>query len=65
MSEVLILTHEYADKSGFQICGVTQNYTVARAWALGGNENHVYRVPLDQILAIHPNSDGWSEWEPE
>jgi hypothetical protein len=60
MTDVLILTHEYADR--MQICGVTQSYVVARTWKAASTENHVYRVPFDQIEATHPTSNGWAEW---
>lgn len=60
-NEVFILTHEYSDKSHFQICGVTQNDAVMLAWINGGEDTHAYKVPLEQILPTHPRSGGWPE----
>jgi len=48
---ILVLTHEYSDKSGFGICGVTRNMTVAMAWSCGGDENHVYALDIDVIYS--------------
>lgn len=62
-TSVYVLTHEYSDKSGYQICGATENYVVAMAWHRGGSENHVYHVTLDHILDIAPASEGWPQWE--
>ena len=61
MKEVYVLTHEYSDNSHFQICGITENGTVMLAWVQGGSENHAYKIPLDQIMPRHPNSEGWPE----
>lgn len=65
MTEIFVLTHEYSDKSHFQICGVTGDFPVVYAWLAGGNENHAYRVPLNQIKYVHPSSDGWPEFRPQ
>lgn len=34
---IYILTYEYSDKSGFKVCGVTDNYSVALAWREADN----------------------------
>jgi hypothetical protein len=65
MNEVYVLTHEYSDKSSFSICGVTEDVNIARTWIQGGPENHIYKIPLNQILPTHPRSNGWSEWHLE
>ena len=44
-----ILIHEYYDKSGFSIRGLTTNELVARAWDRGNTENHVYVGRVDDI----------------
>jgi len=64
MTEIYVLTHEYSDKSRFQICGVTQTLGIVYAWISGGDSNHAYRIPMDQIKAVHPMSDGWTEFKP-
>jgi hypothetical protein len=45
-----VLTHEYSDKSGFHICGVTKSFEVAVAWYRGNDENHIYGLESDEIL---------------
>lgn len=55
-----VLTYEYTDKSGFRICGVTQNYVVAMAWFRAGDEHNIYPVPADRIADF---SEGWPAWE--
>jgi hypothetical protein len=47
---ILVLTHEYSDKSGFSICGVTRNMAVAMAWCYGNFDNHVYALDMDVIF---------------
>lgn len=47
-----VLTHEYSDKSGFTICGVTATYAVAAAWYNANDENNVYAVTLEEN-AVH------------
>ncbi len=39
---VYVLTHEYADKSGFHICGVTESSLVADTWFRANDENNIY-----------------------
>jgi len=57
IGEVYVLTHEYHNH--YQICGVTRDDVVVLAWLHGGTDNSAYKVPLDQIVAIHPQSEGW------
>jgi hypothetical protein len=54
-----VLTHEYGDRSGFRIVGITPDVQAAHLWYVAADENHVYRVT--------PNvwqKDGWERWEP-
>ena len=62
MTTIYVLTHEYSDKSRTQICGITMNETVAIAWSLAGDHTHAYKLPLDQIKPVHPDSEGWPEY---
>lgn len=59
---IFILTYEYSDKSGFKVCGVTQNPVVATAWReanMNSGENHVRVVnALDVIVGI-----GLPDWD--
>lgn len=59
-NNVFVLTHEYSDKSGFAICGVTTNYAVANAWKAASDGNHkVYNVEMDNFKHF---SVGWEPW---
>ncbi len=56
---IYVLTHEYSDKSGFAICGVTQHPELALAWKNANDENKVYPIPqLDETR-------GWMNGFPE
>jgi hypothetical protein len=65
MKEIFVLTHEYSDKSRFQICGATEDLIVVYTWLAGGESNHAYRIPVDQMKSVHPQSDGWPEFKPQ
>lgn len=64
MQEVYVLTHEYSDRSRFQICGVTQSELVVQAWTGAGDNTYAYKITVDQIMAAHPSSGGWQRWVP-
>ena len=57
-----VLTQEYSDRSAFNICGVTQNMTVALAWVQSGDENHVYELAIDVILPAARGAKRWNEF---
>lgn len=57
---VFVLTHQYPDKSGFSVCGVTMNEAVANAWAIGGRgENKIYRCTPDDIADWTTGHEVW------
>lgn len=59
-----VLTFEYADKSGFHICGVTRNYVVAVAWFRAGDGDHkVYPVEEDRIAEFSSGFESWTSSE--
>jgi hypothetical protein len=57
---IFILTHEYSDKSGFKVCGITENPVVADAWRKADNsmQTKVYVGTLDKI-----SESGLPEWD--
>lgn len=58
---MFVLTHEYYDKSGFKVCGVTRSGAIASAWLAAGDGQHkVYRVASDVVKNY---SQGWEEWK--
>ena len=48
---LFVLTKEYSDKSGFHVCGVTDNPQLAAAWQIAGSdpETRVYKVQLNLV----------------
>jgi hypothetical protein len=57
-----VLTFEYADKSGFHICGVTQTYSTAVAWRAASDGQHkVYDLVLDDIKNFTIGHKPWGE----
>ena len=59
---IYVLTHEYSDKSGFSICGITENPKFAAAWADANDENNVYPIEeLDQTMHWMKGFDSWKQ----
>lgn len=59
---VYVLTHEYSDRSGFSICGVTEEIAVANAWYQANDETNVYEASV----STSPNHwmegiEGWRQ----
>lgn len=40
--KIYVLTHEYLDRSGFTVGGITENLVVAIAWSAVSPECHYY-----------------------
>ena len=59
---VYVLTFEYSDKSGFHVCGVTANRTVAATWYNANDDNYVYEIDIDS----DPKGwlSGYGRWRP-
>jgi hypothetical protein len=56
-----VLTHEYSDKSGFHVCGLTESPAVVDAWmSAGKGECKAYKVVPDVIAKAH---EGYKELE--
>lgn len=60
---VYVLTHEFSDKSGFHVCGVTDSNHVAMTWTRAGDENKVYACDLNGTPAFW--LEGLRPWDKE
>lgn len=56
---VYVLTYEFCDRSSFNVCGVTTNYTVALAWFKASDDTNVYEFQLDEIPSWNNGQVGW------
>lgn len=56
-----ILTHEYSDRSGFTICGVTELRKMAECWFNANDENNVYFIQ-DESIVKHW-MEGYESWK--
>lgn len=59
MPILYVLTHEYSDRSGFSICGITADYDVAIAWYRANDEANVYQIDYGQVNHWMSGSIGW------
>lgn len=46
---IYVLTHEYPDKSSFEICGATDSALVAKTWYTASDETNVYEISLNCV----------------
>jgi hypothetical protein len=61
MSVVYVLTHEYSDRSGFDVCGATELPIVADTWYKANDENNVYT--LDTNISAKRWTEGVKGWK--
>jgi hypothetical protein len=59
---IFVLVHAYYDRSGFNVCGVTDDSAVAKAWYQANDENDIYEVELNTLPACwNEGLKGWRE----
>jgi hypothetical protein len=58
---IYILTHEYSDKSGFDVCGATTSHVQAWTWLRANYENNVYQI--QENASPKPYDQGYEGWK--